>query len=268
MRNLSAPAFVLDVVDLHERDRIVSFLTAEWGKKRGVARGARAKYSRFAGQLQPLAKVQVSWFEKEGRDLVRLNDVSLLRPSVALQTDLEGILLGCCLAEHMMEFAQENEASDPFFRLLDTTLQAIAEGVDRDLAARYYEIWVLRLAGIFPPPRECPLCGRDLAAGATLVEDDAALVCRECAGPGRAQVSPRLVELLRRSAREKLARLAEQPPTQEDLAATEKLCTRVRRSFLQHELKSYRVMRETLAGLPAAGDPAAGDPAASPGGQA
>jgi len=251
MRNLSASAFVLDVVDLHERDRIVSFLTAEWGKKRGVARSARAKYSRFAGQLQPLAMVQVHWFEKDGSDLARIGDVSLLRPSVALQADLEGILLGSYLAEHMMEFAQENEASHHLFRLLDTTLQAIAGGVDRELAARYYEIWVLRLAGVFPPPRECPLCGRDLAAGAVLVEDDTALVCRECAGPGRSLLPPRLVELLRRSARENLARLAEAPPSGEDLAAAEKLCARVRRSFLQYELKSYRVMRETLARLPA-----------------
>ena len=255
MRNLSAPAFVLDVVDLHERDRIVGFLTTEWGKKRGVARGARSKYSRFAGQLQPLAKVQVSWFEKEGRDLVRIGDVSLLRPSTALHDDLEGILLGSCLVEHMMEFAQENEASEHLFRLLDTTLEALDGGVDRGLAARYYEIWVLRLAGVFPPPRECPLCGRDLAVGAALIEDDGALVCRPCAGPGRSPVSPRVVELLRRSARENLAGLAERPPSAADLAATEKVAGRVRRSFLQHELRSYRILRETLAGLPPAAPP-------------
>ena len=40
---------------LHDRDRIVTFLTREYGKKRGVARGARVKHSRFGGQLQPLA---------------------------------------------------------------------------------------------------------------------------------------------------------------------------------------------------------------------
>ena len=47
----SAEAILLDVVDLHDRDRIVTFLTRERGKLRGVARGARRKYSRFAGQL-------------------------------------------------------------------------------------------------------------------------------------------------------------------------------------------------------------------------
>ena len=65
MRSLSAEALLLDVFDLQERDRIVSFLTAQWGKKRGVARGARAKYSRFSGQLQPLAKIAV-WDSRVG----------------------------------------------------------------------------------------------------------------------------------------------------------------------------------------------------------
>ncbi len=62
MRTLSAVALILDVFDLHERDRIVTLLSAEYGVRRGVARGARTKYSRYAGQLQPLAKVDVTWF--------------------------------------------------------------------------------------------------------------------------------------------------------------------------------------------------------------
>lgn len=253
MRNLSAPAMLLDVFNLQERDRIVTFLTAEWGKIRGVARGARAKYSRFAGQLQPLAKVQVSWFEKEGRDLVRISDVSLLRPAAALQTDLEGILLGSYLADQMNQFALENDASHKLFRLLDTTVEALLAGSDRPLAARYYEVWILRLAGIFPAPRECPSCGRPIAERAFVQSGDAELVCAECAETGgeagaRFEVEAGVLEFLRRSARENLASLGERPPPPAVLERTEALCARVRSSFLQYELKSYQVMRRTLAG--------------------
>ncbi|MFP3942181.1 MAG: DNA repair protein RecO, partial [Thermoanaerobaculia bacterium] len=106
MRSFSGEALILDVFDLHEKDRIVTLLTREVGKKKGVARGARRKYSRFAGQLQPLARIQVRWFEKEGRELVRIGDVDLLRPADRLQRDLEGILLGGYLAEHLVEFVQ------------------------------------------------------------------------------------------------------------------------------------------------------------------
>ena len=148
MQLQSAEAIVLDVVDLHDYDRIVTFLTRSYGKKRGVARGARRKHSRFAGQLLPLAKVKATWFEKEHSDLARLSSVDLERSARRLQSDLEGILLGSYLADHMLEFAQENETSDHYYRLLDSTLEALLAGVDRSLATRYFEAWVLRLAGV------------------------------------------------------------------------------------------------------------------------
>jgi DNA repair protein RecO (recombination protein O) len=271
MRRLSAEAIVLDVVDLHERDRIVTLLTAPYGKVRGVARGARRKYSRFSGQLQPLAKVRVTWFEREGRELVRISDADLVRPAARLQSTLEGILLAGYLADHMLEFAQENEASEHLYRLLDSTLEALAAGVEQNLAARYFEVWVLRLAGIFPPPRECPLCGRPFAGGAVLPPSGEALTCADCAGeaPGGLTVPPAVMDFLRRSAGENLPRMAQGAltggaltggaltggaltggaPAGETLAAVEELCGRIRRPFLGRELRSYEVMKRTLRGL-------------------
>lgn len=250
MRSLNAEALLLDVINLQEKDRIVSFLTAEHGKKRGAAPGARTKYSRFAGQLQPLAKVAVSWFEKEGRDLVRISDVQLVRPAAPIQTELEGILLGAYLAELIGEFSMENEESSRSFRLLDSTIEALLDGCDRNLVARYFEVWVLRLNGIFPVPRECPLCGRAIDERAILVASEAALVCDECgAGHRRIAIGPAELDFLRRSARENLASMAEKPPGAETLERIEGLCAHIRRQFLQAELKSYRVMKQTLASL-------------------
>lgn len=266
MRLLTAEAQLLEVVDLHDRDRIVTFLTREHGKKRGVARGARVRHSRFLGQLQPLAKARVTWFEKEGRDLVRISAVDLVRPVHRLQADLEGILLGTYLADHLLVFAQENENSDHLFRLLDATLTALLEGVDRDLAARYFEVWVLRLAGIFPAPDECPACGGPLAAGAVLPPNGETLLCFECGaggagaargprGPGAPrkhgglQVDAGTVELLGRIIRLSLERAGQVAPSRRALRQVEELCARVRRHFLQRELRSYEVIQQTRAAL-------------------
>ena len=245
----SADAILLDVFDLQEQDRIVTFLTAERGKKRGVARGSRRKHSRFAGQLQPLARARVTWFERPSSELVRIRSLELSRPSTFLQGDLEGLLLGAYLADHMLEFAQEDEASHELFRLLDTTLGAIAAGTDRDLAARYYEIWVLRLAGVFPSADECLGCGRDLTSGAVLPTSAEGLLCRRC-GSGGLEVAAGVVDFVRRTSRESLESLARRPATAATLAAAAELSARIRRTFLQHELKSYRVIRETLDTLP------------------
>jgi DNA repair protein RecO (recombination protein O) len=246
----TAEALILDVTDLHDRDRIVTFLTREYGKKRGVARGARVKHSRFGGQLQPLAKVQVTWFEKEGSDLSRISSVELVRTAHLLQTDLEGLLLCSYLADHLLEFAQEQEASDHLFRLLDSTLEALLAGVGRDLATRYFEAWVLRLAGVFPAPWECPGCGRPFPPeGAILPRTGENLLCFDCGGVVGLRISPATLDFLRRIGREALPIVAEGPPAEAVLRQVEDLCAQVRRGFLQRELRSYDVIRKTLAKL-------------------
>ena len=251
MQILGATALLLDIVDLGERDRIATFLTAEHGKRRGVARGSRAKYSRFAGQLQLLSKVRVSWFEKDGSDLVRLSDVELLRPAAPLLADLEGIFLVSYLAEHLREMVLEDQPAEKPFRLLDTTLEALLAGADRNLAVRYFEIWMLRLSGIFPIPRTCPLCDSPLDAGAVLAEPEAALICPAC-GEGQTglRLRPPEIAFLQATGRNNLEALSNHPPPTALLARIEDLCGRVRRSFLESELRSYRVMRETLGGTP------------------
>jgi DNA repair protein RecO (recombination protein O) len=250
MRLFTAEALILDVFDLHDRDRIVTFLTREQGKKKGVAQGAKTKHSRFQGQLQPLAKVQVTWFEKEGRDLGRLSSVELVRPAHRLQEDLDGILTGSYLADHVLEFAQEGEASDLLFRLLDSTLEALIEGVDRDLGARYFEAWVLRLSGIFPSPQACPECGRPFVGGAVLPPGGDTLLCFDCGagGKGGLIVGPEALAFLRRIGRESLPSLALEAPGAAVLRQAEELCCRVRRQFLQRELRSYEVIHKTRMG--------------------
>ncbi|HLE84806.1 MAG TPA: DNA repair protein RecO [Thermoanaerobaculia bacterium] len=253
MRSFSGEAIILDVFDLQETDRIVTLLTRERGKKKGVAAGSRRKHSRFAGLLQPLARIQVGWFEKEGRDLVRIGDVDLLRPAHRLHEDLEGILLGAYLAEHLTELVQEDEPAELPFRLLDSTVEALLAGVDRDLAARYFEAWMLRLSGIFPPPRECPNCERPFAdRGAVLPPREDALICLDCAGgagggAGGLAVGPEALDFLLRLGGERLVDLADRPPPPEVLRRAEELAREVRRRFLGRELRSYTVMQETLA---------------------
>jgi DNA repair protein RecO (recombination protein O) len=249
----TSEALILDVYDLHDRDRIVTFLSREAGKKRGVARGARMKHSRFGGQLQPLAKVQVTWFEKEGKDLARLSSVELVRTAQGMQTDLEGILLGSYLCDHVLEFAQEGEVSDPMYRLLDSTVEALLAGVDRGVAARYFETWILRLAGIFPVPRDCPGCGSPLAErGVVLPRSGEALLCFDCggeAGSGGYVVGAPALAFLARSGRESLPAMVEHPTPAPVLRQVEELCARVRRAFLQRELRSYEVIHQTLANV-------------------
>lgn len=249
MRFHESEAFVLDVAPLGDHDRVVTLLTRDAGRKRGVARGARRRYSRFAGELQLLAKVAAHWFEKEGRELGRLSQIELLRPPPAVLADLEGILLGSYLAEAAGELAPEDESGELIFRLLEASLEALDGGGDRATVARYFETWGLRLAGVFPPPSECALCGRELGDRVALAAEGQGFLCGECAAraPGAQPIGGGALAFLRRSAREPVSRLAAAGVEAAALQEVERLAATVRRQFLQRELKSYLVMARTLA---------------------
>src|SRR6478752_8325226 len=78
----TSDALILRTYKLGETDRIVVFLTRDRGKKRGVAKGARRAKSKFTGALEPLTRAGVAYYERELRDLVRINYVEPQRSAL------------------------------------------------------------------------------------------------------------------------------------------------------------------------------------------
>src|SRR4029453_11379834 len=89
-----ADALILRTYKLGESDRIVVFLTRDRGKKRGVAKGARRPARRSAGAAgvrsgggrEPMTRGGVAYYEREQRDLVRLNYVEPVQSPLAAST--------------------------------------------------------------------------------------------------------------------------------------------------------------------------------------
>src|SRR5438046_746332 len=143
-------ALILRTYKLGESDRIVVFLTRDRGKKRGVAKNARQSRRRFGGALEPMTYGRVGYVERERRDLVRLEYVEPIRSPLAA---VDGEALGYVeyFAELIDEWAQENDANEPLFRLGASMVEAIAAGVSIEPLARYFEYWMLRLGGVYEP---------------------------------------------------------------------------------------------------------------------
>ena len=160
VRLLAADAFVLSTYPLKEKDRIVSFLTRDAGKKRGVARGARGPRSPFAGLLEPMTETRVAYFEKDGRELVAINALDSIRPSFPLSKDLDRALLVSALAESLQTFVSDSDPAEPFYRLARHALDALFAGAPCAAVRAYFDVWILKLSGLFPAPAECAGCGR------------------------------------------------------------------------------------------------------------
>ncbi len=196
----STEAFVLDTAALRERDKLVTLFTEAEGKVRGVAHGAARSVRRFGGRLERLSRVRATYFEKEGADLVRLEDLELLEETFRLHGDLRISAALSYICEITNEFAREKESDRRYFRLLGATVDGFRRGTDARILLRYFEVWTARLHGIFPGFESCDLCSRPFGAGGALMEaDGGAALCKRCSRPSGSRllrVSPAALTLL------------------------------------------------------------------------
>jgi len=146
----TAEALILRTYKLGEADRIVVFLTRDRGKKRGVAPNARRSIRRFGGALEPLTEVRVAYFEKEQRELVGLNYAETVRSPLGAVSP-ESLGYSHYFAELIDEWAADADVDERLFRLGTSTLEALVTGTPTEALARYFECWLLRLQGVYPP---------------------------------------------------------------------------------------------------------------------
>ena len=184
-------ALVLRTYPLKEADLVVSFLTRDQGKLRGVAKRARRPKSAFGAGLERLSHVRMAYFQRENRELVNLDSCELIRSQFDLVSDYwAGVALDY-FAEVSEQMLPAAEPSEKFFRLLLAVLEALrpaeptAEAGRVWCAVTYFSLWAVRLSGWLPELDVCLSCGSVL--------DDAAhperaffqrgrtgLVCGDC----------------------------------------------------------------------------------------
>ena len=175
-------SIILKTYPLGEADRIVAFFSRDHGKLRGVANGARKMKNRFGASLEPLAHSRIQFSEKENRDLVRIQSTELLDSPMKLFEDYDRAVCAGHLVELIDRFLPEREPQDTVFRLIRMTVRALEQGCPIEYAACYFDMWMLRLAGVLPDLFVCSTCSKRLQT------DDArflapglqAVICADC----------------------------------------------------------------------------------------
>ncbi|HSQ23986.1 MAG TPA: DNA repair protein RecO [Pyrinomonadaceae bacterium] len=201
MRLVTTDAIVLRTYNLAESDRIVVCLTRAAGLVRGVAKGARRMKSRFGAALEPFTVIKLAYHEKENRDLVAISSAEIVKSHFALNVKPEIGEVLAYMGELISEFAPPHEADERLFRMLAACVDAlfVTEGAERQLT-RYFEIWLLRLSGLFPDLRSCAGCGTELNDGIpTFVDTELSSWCAQCRPNVPSVLSPEVLVAVRAS---------------------------------------------------------------------
>ena len=242
-----AEAIVLRHYSLSDSDRIIVFITREFGKVRAVARGVKKPRSRIAGSLEPLNHIRLEFWTGERKELSQIRQAELIHSYLGKNPELKQISGFSYFAELANEIVQENQSNHPLFRLLLASLRAGELDAINPPLIRYFEIWCLKLAGLLPDYAYCSNCGK-------CVKDDSfyALIeagqarCPTCSRgqglPIGAGASSALNEMMRIAPEQFMRR----PLDNEAAGEIERLSQRLLKVHLEKNFKSYRILAEAI----------------------
>jgi DNA repair protein RecO (recombination protein O) len=173
---------ILKTYSLAEADKIVIFFTKEHGLIRGVAKGAKRLKSRFGGGLEPFTVINLSFFQKEERELVAISNIELIKSYFSKAGNPEFLQKFSYLFELLFEFAPPNDANERLYRMACVCLETVDENPKTlESIAVYFELWLLRLAGYLPNWNKCDGCFRDLQINeSTSLQINFHLLCLNC----------------------------------------------------------------------------------------
>jgi DNA repair protein RecO (recombination protein O) len=184
-------AIVLRTTKLGEADKIVTLLTRQWGRLRAVAAGARRPKSRWGALFEPMTHIRAWIFERENRDLLRMNSADLLESFFAMQRDYGVQVAAQYLGEVTERLLPEREANERAFRLLVAVLKALKHTGEINRPLVYFDYWMLKLGGFLPDFEHCFKCGRSLDPEGLYGRGAEGLACRNCKPLGAATALPR-----------------------------------------------------------------------------
>jgi DNA repair protein RecO (recombination protein O) len=246
MPQYKTPAVALYSLDFAEWDKLVTFFTRDFGKVKGVAKGAKRSRKRFGSGLEPLTYVTLSFFEKERSSLVRLNHCEIIESYPGIHDDVLKVGYASYLGELINEMVAEREVNRALFKLFITFLHLLNEPSFREEFIRIFELRLLALSGYQPELSKCVICGKEVNGRKEhrFSLNKGGLVCSDCfKGSGEyPSLSGGTVRMLQRAQTielEKVTRLFFSPQALEE---SRRILTRFIEYHLEKPLKSLQFL--------------------------
>ena len=154
-------AIVMHRSDVGEADRLLTVLSRERGKLRLNAKGARKVGSRKGGHVELFVRSKMLIAKGRG-DIDIVSQVEMIDAYRGLREDLTRSTYAHYAVELIDAFAEEGSEQPEMFDLLAEALTWIATADNLPLAARYFELKLLTLAGFQPQLFYCADKGEPL----------------------------------------------------------------------------------------------------------
>jgi DNA repair protein RecO (recombination protein O) len=197
---VESESIVLKSYDLADADRIVVFFTREHGVVRGVAKGIKRLNSRFGSAFEPFNTVNLSYFQKEERELVTIQQAEIESSNFGVASDPDVLRGFSYIAELLLAFVPPNDPNEVMYRMLRACLASGARHETLPGLIVYFEMWLLKLGGYLPDWNRCHICRRQFEPGEPAgIDGGQHLICRSCHNGKLAPAPDAAIEIFRKA---------------------------------------------------------------------
>lgn len=175
----TSDALVIREAPYGDTDKLLTLLTAEYGRVRVMAKGARRIGSKLMTSSQLFAWANWELYTRGDYHWVR--EAALLDPFYGLRADINRLALATYFCDVTYEATGENAPADDILPVVLNTFYALSHGLAPDaLIKGAFELRIAAMSGYCPDLDACSVCGEPHAPGMYLDVMNGCLICADC----------------------------------------------------------------------------------------
>ncbi len=247
---LQAQAFVLHLLDYGESDLIVTFYCREYGKIKGIAKGARRSRKRFANTLDLFSLSNIFFSRRDPAGLALIEDSVIVNHLGNIRCVLENTLLASYMVELVDHFTIEGKSNPDIYQLLENYLGALDRGFKNRALIHFFELDLLKAAGYEPLLDHCVQCRKPVHPDGkySFSPQDGGIRCRNCNGPSSACLSISLgtIRTLLYGQNQQTEKLDRIVISKQSALESRLILSQMIEHILGRKIKSYRVLCDVM----------------------
>jgi len=243
-----AEVFVLRLLDYGESDLIVTLYSREYGKIKGIAKGARRSRKRFANTLELFSLSKIIFSRRNPASLALIEESNIINHLGNIRNVLENTLFASYMVELVDHFTIEGKVNPDIYWLLEGYLGRLDRGVEGGRLIHFFERDLLTISGYEPVLDRCLGCHRPVNPQAAyhFSPRDGGIRCSAC-GPSSPLSFPVALGTIRtllygkNLEKDKLARIV---ISEQSARECRLIFSRLIEHILGRKIKSYAVLCE------------------------
>lgn len=175
-------AVVIGRLNYGESDLIVTFYTRDFGKLRGIAKGAKRSGKRFVNALDIFCRSLLYFSKKTGEELIIVENCDVIQHFEKLRSSTEKTTVASYITELVDAFTPEGKPQRTIYSELCGFLTLLEGNAPPSTLSLFFSARLLKLTGFQPVLDHCTQCKLPVSKGIrySFAKEDGGVVCEKC----------------------------------------------------------------------------------------